>query len=269
MVFSYILFKIMQNINQSSKNILKKHMELALSSDHQISFFLLSGSKDIWKSNIAQDLSKEILWDYFRNDFLHIRDFSNQLQKPHNIKVAKKDDETYKTLYNENKYEDIWTREINSWLLQSPSWKAKIVLIENIERMWISAINAFLKNCEEPLPNRIILATTSNKSQILDTIISRSITIPFSKEAFISKYDFEKDLKNITEVIASNANIHNKHLLLSDINKKWLIWPFLDELIAYYISINDFKNSDKRLKVKKMSLVSINMENLLFYGLLN
>jgi hypothetical protein len=48
-----------------------------------------------------------------------------------------------------------------------------------------------------------------------------------------------------------------------------LIGPFLDELIAHYILNNDFVNSERRLKVKKMSLVNINMDNLLFYGLLD
>jgi len=259
----------MTNIDQKDIDILKKHMELSLNWNQKISFFLLNGPKDIGKSKIAQDLSQEFLWDYFRNDFLHIKDFSDQLQKQHNIKVAQKDDETYKTLYNEYKYKDIWTREINSWLQQSSSWNTKIVLIENIERMGISAINAFLKNCEEPLPNRIILATTANKSQILDTIISRSITIPFDAKDFVSRYNFQEDLKTVTQSFTASTNIHKKHNILSEINKKWLINPFLDELIAYYVSNHDFDNSDKRLKIKKMSLVNVNMDNLLFYGLLD
>jgi hypothetical protein len=68
--------------------------------------------------------------------------------------------------------------------------------------------------------------------------------------------------------LATDTNIHNKHKLLSEINKKWLIKPFLDELIAYYISNNDFKNSEKRLEIKKMSTSNVGMDNLLFYGLL-
>jgi DNA polymerase III gamma/tau subunit len=86
--------------------------------------------------------------------------------------------------------------------------------------MSISAINAFLKTCEEPLPNRIILATTANKSQVLDTILSRSIMISFKVKDFISKYNFEQDIKNITHIFATSTNIQQKHTLLSDINKK-------------------------------------------------
>lgn len=47
-----------------------------------------------------------------------------------------------------------------------------------------AAMNAFLKTCEEPLKNRIILATTSNKSRLLDTIISRAIVIPFFEYSY-------------------------------------------------------------------------------------
>jgi DNA polymerase III delta prime subunit len=259
----------MQNINQKNIDILKKYIELSLSSDQKISFFLLSWPKGIWKSQIAEDLSQDFLLNYFRNDFLHIKDFSSELWKSHNIKVAQKDDETYKTLYSDHNYQDIWTREINSWLQQSPSGKAKILLIENIERMSISAINAFLKTCEEPLPNRIILATTANKSQILETIISRSITISFDSKDLIFKNDLTSELENVVKTLASNENIHNKHSFLVDINKRWLIWPFLDQLIANYISKKDFTNADKRLKVKKMSQVNINMDNLLFYWILD
>ena len=47
-----------------------------------------------------------------------------------------------------------------------------------------SAYNAFLKTCEELLPNKIIVATTSNKSKILTTIISRAIVIPFYEYSY-------------------------------------------------------------------------------------
>jgi len=86
--------------------------------------------------------------------------------------------------------------------------------------MSISAINAFLKTCEEPLPNRIILATTANKSQVLETIISRSITIPFDSKDSKFKNDLTAEVENIVKILASNENIHNKHSLLAEINKR-------------------------------------------------
>ncbi len=261
----------MNDTKQNSTEILKKYMDTSLAQDKAISFFVLSGLKDIDKSQITKDLSRELLWKYFTNDFLYIQDFSSQLNKIHHIKVAQKDDETYKTLSKEYNYKDMGTREINSRLQQSPAGKAKIILIENIERMTIWAINAFLKTCEEPLSHRIIIATTENKSQILETILSRSITINFSDKelSWDTKYDLTQDLASVTKILSTDTNIHKKHSLLSEINKKWLIKPFLDEIIAYYISQNDFENSDKRLNIKKMSTSNVNMDNLLFYGLLD
>lgn len=57
----------------------------------------------------------------------------------------------------------------------------KVVLIENIERIVPAAANAFLKTCEEPLPGRLIIATTSHSSQLLDTTISRALVIHFNE----------------------------------------------------------------------------------------
>lgn len=67
---------------------------------------------------------------------------------------------------------------MTSRLSQSGFGPIKVLLIENIERMSIGATNAFLKSCEEPLPNKIIIATTANKSGLLDTILSRCMVIP-------------------------------------------------------------------------------------------
>jgi DNA polymerase III gamma/tau subunit len=86
--------------------------------------------------------------------------------------------------------------------------------------MTIGAINAFLKTCEEPLPNRIIIATSVNKSQILDTVISRSISLNFSSDDINSEHDFTTDLDAVVKVLSTDTNIHNKHKLLSEINKK-------------------------------------------------
>lgn len=264
------------------KDILKKYIDSSLqwfdqdNNIQKISFFILSWQQSQENSKMIQILAKDILWKYFVNDFLYIKDFSIQLKKTHNIKVKEdRSKESYNILLNEFSYKDIWTREINSWLQQSPAGRTKILFIENIERMWISAINAFLKTCEEPLPNRIIIATTANKSQILETVMSRAITINTWQDMLDStidskdKINLQDTLVSIVKILSTDTNIHFKHKALSEINKKWLIKPFLDELIAYYISNNDFDNSEKRLKIKKMSTSNVNIDNLLFYWLLS
>ncbi len=70
-------------------------------------------------------------------------------------------------------------REIVARLQYSSTGSKKAILLENIERMNTSSANAFLKAAEEPLPGRIIIATTTHPAQIMETIVSRAIVIPF------------------------------------------------------------------------------------------
>ena len=61
----------------------------------------------------------------------------------------------------------------------APVGKYKVLFLENIERMSVGAANALLKPLEEPLPNRLIIATTTQESQLLDTILSRAMVVRF------------------------------------------------------------------------------------------
>jgi DNA polymerase III delta prime subunit len=87
-------------------------------------------------------------------------------------------------------------RELNLRMQQSGFGSTKFVLIENIQRMSGSAINAFLKTSEEPLKNRFILATLPHQSQVLDTILSRAVVIHFSPvaESEMETFAQEKNL---------------------------------------------------------------------------
>jgi len=73
------------------------------------------------------------------------------------------------------------------------------------------ATNAFLKACEEPLPNRIIIATTSNKGKILETILSRAIAISFSSlsdqemEEYIKQKGIELNSLEVKELLIKMA----------------------------------------------------------------
>ena len=296
----------MNKANEHSKELLEKYLWW---SSEKVNFFILSGPKGVWKSGMVIELAKQILWDLFYNDFLHIKDLSEKIWKEHELKVEYKDNnETTKALQDTYNYMDIWTREINDWLGISPAWTKKIVLIENIERMNKSAINAFLKTCEESLPDRIIIATTSNKSRILDTIISRAILIPFFEYSYeeLVKYCDEKwyftwddELKNLVclmsqgklwtldlfhEKLSENdelkdkfRNIINilqdspiwvKYQVLTSINSAWFTEQFLDWLIAYYIQKDQFDFAQNWLNIRKILWTNVKNENLLFSGLI-
>lgn len=120
--------------------------------------------------------------NYFMTDVLQIKDFSEQLEKKHNLKIEMKPTaETTKILIKDHNYQDLGIREVNNRLQQSAIGKYKIVFLENIERMTNEAANAFLKSCEEPLAKRLIIATTANPTQLLETILSRALMIKYNE----------------------------------------------------------------------------------------
>ena len=157
---------------------------------------------------------------------------------------------------------------MNEWLINSSfSWK-RFLLIENIQRMSNSAINAFLKSAEEPLTNRFIIATVPHISMVLDTIRSRCITIPFSvlnneemqkfaneNQIFVNDKQLQTVmiamamwkpwfLKNIAEKIQNNEDLGEilKKLttwLLSDSKPKWELYQALKSISEQWL-LNDF-----------------------------
>ena len=267
----YKYFQIMNTANSHSIDTLKKYVNQALTDSQKISFFILNGPKNIWKSQIVQDLAKEILWQFFYSDFLHIRDLSDFLWKEHIIKVDSDENrDDYKSMLTECNYKDMWTRDILDWIYRSPSWKNKIILIENIERMNNSSYNAFLKTCEEVLPDRVIIATTSNKSKILDTILSRAITINFfadSDNIFAGNDELKELFQNTVAVLEWDDVAQQNNALLT-VNASGHIQDFLDYLVAYYTQHGNFTQADKRLKIKKLAQTNVSTEHLLFSGLL-
>lgn len=72
-------------------------------------------------------------------------------------------------------------RELNEFLNMSPyDAPFKMVLIEEAEKLNISAANAFLKTLEEPPRDAIIILVTEKLEALPDTIRSRCVRIPFS-----------------------------------------------------------------------------------------
>jgi len=168
--------------NTVPQQFLKDYLTKSFQTDKKESIFLLiNGPKYIGKTTIITQLIQQFLGNFFQSDFLYIKDCSDNLNKKHILKISVPNDKKkqFIELEKDKIYEDIGTREITKRLQKAPMGKAKVVFVENIERMNISAANAFLKTCEEPLPNRLIIASTSNKPSLLDTILSRAISINF------------------------------------------------------------------------------------------
>ncbi len=168
--------------NQSAQNILASFLQ-KIQQIQQIpfNFLLLEWPTNIGKTTLIYQFAKKLLWHYFQTDFLHIKDLSEILGKKHSIKIDNNEDIK---LPNGNTYKDIWTRQMIEWLRMWSFGKYKILFLENINRMSIAAANSFLKTFEEPLNNRLIIATTPSKDLLLDTIVSRAFIINFHLVSF-------------------------------------------------------------------------------------
>lgn len=79
----------------------------------------------------------------------------------------------------------------------------KMIIVDQVESMTISAANSLLKFIEEPDGDITIFLLTSNRQQVLPTIISRCQVIPFKKQAPKERI---KELEQVTQL--SNFEAH-------------------------------------------------------------
>lgn len=96
--------------NQDNRETLKKYIDMVFAENAKAPHFIIvSGPQHIGKTTIITDLLKEKMGNYFVTDVLHIKDFSEQLEKKkHILKIEHKPtSEIAKTLVKEHNYEDI------------------------------------------------------------------------------------------------------------------------------------------------------------------
>lgn len=131
--------------------------------------------------------------------------------------------------------------------------KKSIYIIEEIAGMNVAGHNSMLKILEEPPEHVLFLLTTSKKHIILDTILSRVITVELScyaedPEAFFSE--------NGDEIIEKQEFLR-KTLYLPEIINYGLIAAQKDELKDFYVkkaeSIEGTFNLYNLLNTKKMT----------------
>ena len=229
--------------NHEAKKLLQTYLQQnSVSWASKANFLVLHGPKNVGKSSISLEIIQELLWVYIQSNLLHIKDFSEVLGKTHAIKVEEQDGtEEYKTLRDDHHYRDMGVRELNVWLQQSWFGAIKVLLIENIERMTLQAANAFLKTCEEPLPNKIIIATTANTSKVLDTILSRAILIPFVEVAPDQMLQIAKE----HQIVSENPALQEIMITMAMGRPGALL------------SFNTLLNNDQELKKDMQQLLSI------------
>jgi DNA polymerase III delta prime subunit len=125
-----------------------------------VPFVILAGTAGSGKTQMALGAAHKLLGAYARNDLLTLYDCSRELEKPHVIKISS--DEVI-TRTDGTVVQDRGIREVHQRFAKSAAGQWKVLLIEHIDRLNEASANALLKICEEPLPHRLIVATTSQK----------------------------------------------------------------------------------------------------------
>ena len=293
--------------NEVQKEQFKNYIQHNQASNKPI-FLILVWQEWIGKTTFLRNFAEENLWDYMKTDLFWMKDCSKVLWKSHSIQVETPDKQKTIEISENEIYDNKWIRELNSWLQQSSiSWR-KVVIIENLQRMTNSAMNAFLKTCEEPLSNRYILATAEHESWILPTILSRAMVIKFwslsdsQMEEFVNKnypdinWENKKTLIELSmgspwtfhsvytqmqedeELLGSIQSLlslmkskwmwSKKVQLLKKMDEKWLFESIQNVLIKEYTENWDTQWVDALIRVKKLIAANVNQENALWDGVL-
>lgn len=199
------------------------------------------------------------------HDVLEIKDYSELLGKPHTLKVEFKKNDDTDLLNKQEWYEDKGAREINDWLSYAPAGEMKILLIEHIDRATIGAANALLKSLEEPLPHRLIIASTTNKDMILPTILSRALLIHCDANYTPMTLD-EDGGKLFADMV--DALQHKDIVVLSkwasQIAKGNYTEAFLDNLIAHYSTSQQYHFIPPCITTLRMVASNVSTEHSLF-----
>ena len=271
-------------------------------------FLILIGQEWIGKTTFLRNFAEENLWEYVRTDLFRMRDCTKYLWKNHSIQVETPDKQKTIEIAENEIYDNKWIRELNSWLQQSSvSWR-KMVIIENLQRMTNSAMNAFLKTCEEPLSNRYILATAEHESWILPTILSRAMVIKFSalSDAEMKEYVDENyqnipaeeeklliklsmwspwtfstlkeqiqedgelltNIQNLLSLMKIKGKWTKKVQLFKYLDEKWLFEIFQNVLIKEFMEEWNTHWVDAWIRVKQLIASNVSLENALWNGVL-
>lgn len=140
-------------------------------------FVVLAWPPGIGKRAAIEAAVKKLLGDQMPTDYMALYDLEDELDKAHALKVSVKPVDQHIELDDGRVVHNLGSREIVEWLSLAPFGWLKVVYLEHIERMTISAANALLKTLEEPLPGRLIIATTTVPDRLLDTFQSRAFVM--------------------------------------------------------------------------------------------
>lgn len=145
--------------------------------------FIISFVKDIICNNIDDNLKDNICKQIDNNEYIELK-----IINPQGLQIKK---EEMLNLQDEFKNKPI-------------EGKKKIYIINNAEKLNSSSANTILKFLEEPEEDIIAILVTSNRYQIIDTILSRCQLIALiNTKKMVSSSTFEK----INNLVYNNSNL--------------------------------------------------------------
>lgn len=165
--------------------------------------YILEGPQGVGKYAVAKNFAKMILCesdDKICGHCRHCRMIENEGHvnvfhiKPDGQSIKKEQIQTLQAEFSKKAAEDC----------------AKVYLIEDADKMSVSASNSLLKFLEEPLGESYALLLTQNKEKLLPTIRSRAVCLSFKgliPEVLIQQYEEAGIVKYTSLVAALTQNI--------------------------------------------------------------
>jgi DNA polymerase III subunit delta' len=161
--------------NKKAINLLKRSIE----NSNIAQAYLFCGPEAVGKFKLAKNFFKALInsnTTILRN--MEVEEKKNQIL---DLMIVEPEKETKKGVTKEKDIKIEQIREAQNFLLSYPmQGKYKILIINDAQRMTISAQNSLLKILEEPNNTSIIILITSDLEKILPTLRSRSQKINFN-----------------------------------------------------------------------------------------
>lgn len=166
--------------------------------------YLFSGPKNLGKFTMALDFAKKITGGPKKKIYPHTKNSSEYNfgvgANPDIIIIAPEVEEKNGAIREkEIKIEKI--RELEHQISLSAYYgKYKVAIIDNAEKLTVSAQNSLLKILEEPAENCVIILICHNEGKILPTVKSRCLKKRFSPvkeekiEELVEKEEFKKEI---------------------------------------------------------------------------
>ena len=201
---------------------------------------IFSGEKGIGKSTFAYHLTNYIFSHSEKNKY----DLENNCIDENNYSyslILKNAHPNFFLISNDADNKNIQVSKIREMInftnKSSFNNLCKVILIDNIEFLNTSSVNALLKVIEEPNNNIFFFLIHNNKKQILETLKSRCIKY----NLFLKNEEKQNVVKNLSYYeFYSNLNIDFKNIYNTPSNVLILNDIFKSNNIDQNISIDDF-----------------------------